>query len=217
MSKTNQTTEAELTVWYQSLQAGDADAASKLFEHCFPRLLGHARRKLPSHLRRVLDEEDVALSAFESFCRGAQRGTLGDIENRDELWRLLICITARKGLAHVRHELRQKRGGGKVRGESIFTKGDGSPAGMDQVSGGDLSPETLAQFDDQCRHLLQALGDETLQTIALLRLEGYSVAEIASRLDCAKRSVERRLSLIRKTWQTTEEEEHGTSSTEDDR
>lgn len=209
MSEPSQTTEAELTLWYQSLQSGDSDAASQLFEHCFPRLLRHARSKLPAHLLRVLDEEDVALSAFESFCRGAQRGTLGDIENRDELWRLLTCITARKGLSHVRHEMRQKRGGGKVRGESIFTKVDGTRLGMEQVAGRDLSPETLAEFDDQCRHMLEALGDETLQTIALLRLEGYSVDEIASRLGCAKRSVERRLSLIRKTWQTTEAEVDG--------
>ncbi|WP_231743943.1 ECF-type sigma factor [Stieleria neptunia] len=49
------------------------------------------------------------------------------------------------------------------------------------------------------------LDDSVLQTVALLRLEGDSVDEIAQRLGCAKRSVERRLNLIRTIWQSDEQ------------
>jgi DNA-directed RNA polymerase specialized sigma24 family protein len=199
-----------VTLWYQSLQDGDEQAAEKLFEHCFPRLLRYARAKLPENLKRALDEEDVALSAFKSFCKGAQAGALGEIQGRDELWRLLACITARKGMAYIRHETRQKRGGGKLRGESIF-RSPGQPSGdnsgqpgIQNVADARCSPAALAELEDECRHLLDILQDETLQTIALLRMEGYSVEEIAARIGSAKRSVERRLNLIRRIWTESE-------------
>jgi hypothetical protein len=53
---------------------------------------------------------------------------------------------------------------------------------------------------DECRHLLEALGDETLRQIALLRMEGHCDGEIASRLDCSLRTVSRKLKLIRDIW-----------------
>jgi DNA-directed RNA polymerase specialized sigma24 family protein len=61
-------------------------------------------------------------------------------------------------------------------------------------------PDAKAEFANECQQFLERLGDETLQTIALLRIEGYSVDEIATRVGCAKRPVERRLSLIRSIW-----------------
>ena len=115
-------TDEAVTRWVESLEHGDEQAAARLWEYCFPRLLRYADKRLPQHLRRVLDEEDVALSAFKSFCMGAARGAFPDMHGRDELWRLLMCITSRKAQARMRHELREKRGSGKVGGESIFLK-----------------------------------------------------------------------------------------------
>ncbi len=204
-------TDEAVTRWVESLEHGDEQAAARLWEYCFPRLLRYADKRLPQHLRRVLDEEDVALSAFKSFCMGAARGAFPDMQGRDELWRLLMCITSRKAQARMRHELREKRGSGKVGGESIFLKGAnsfGSVAGIGNVAdGGAPTPEVLAQFSDECEHLMNLLEDETVKAIALLRIEGYSVDEIARRVGCAKRSVERRLKLIRKTWSHAAESE----------
>ncbi len=198
--------EGEITRWIRSLEAGDEDAATALWQYCFPRLLSYSRGKLPAHLRRVLDEEDVALSAFKSFCIGAAKGSLGDIKGRDELWRLLYCISARKANGYVRNQTRQKRGGGLVAGESTFKSAslpDGQN-GIDQVADPSASPATLAQFANDCQQLFEMLHDDMLQTIAILRIEGYSVDEIASRVGCAKRSVERRLQLIRKIWNSAD-------------
>jgi DNA-directed RNA polymerase specialized sigma24 family protein len=187
------------------MEAGDQDAATALWQHCFPRLLSYSRGKLPAHLRRVLDEEDVALSAFKSFCIGAAKGSLGDIKGRDELWRLLYCISARKANGYVRNQTRQKRGGGLVAGESTFkSKSLDGQNGIDQVADPSSSPATLAQFADDCQRLFEMLQDDMLQTIAILRIEGYSVDEIATRVGCAKRSVERRLQLIRKIWNSAD-------------
>ena len=40
------------------------------------------------------DEEDAALSAFVSFCTAAGEGRFPDLPDREELWRLLVVITA---------------------------------------------------------------------------------------------------------------------------
>jgi RNA polymerase sigma factor (sigma-70 family) len=191
-----------VTRWIESLETGDEDAAARLWEYCFPRMLRYASRRLPDNLRRAMDEEDVAISAFRSFCMATARGAFTELNGRDELWRLLLCITARKARARIRHETREKRGGGKVGGESILMTGSdqGSGGQIGQVPGHSPSPEMLAQFADECQWLLDQLGDDTLKAIALLRVEGYTVDEIAQRVGCAKRSVERRLTLIRKTW-----------------
>ena len=54
---------------------------------------------------------------------------------------------------------------------------------------------------EEYRRLLDRLGDEALRQVAIDRLEGYTNDEIASRLGCARRTVARRLDLIRKIWE----------------
>ncbi len=204
----------DVTRWVRLIEDGDEQAATALWQYCFPKLLAYSRRKLPDHLRRILDEEDVALSAFKSFCLGAANGALRDVKSRDELWRLLYCITSRKAQGYIRHQTRAKRGGGTVAGESIFkskSQSDGE-SGMDQVADPSASPAMLAQFANDCQKLFEMLEDEMLQTIALLRIEGYSVDEISQRVGCAKRSVERRLQLIRMIWQSSESMESSSTS-----
>tara|TARA_R110002049_G_scaffold2750_9_gene22392 strand:- start:68919 stop:69542 length:624 start_codon:yes stop_codon:yes gene_type:complete len=198
----------DVTAIIRRLEEGDVSASVELWNYCFPRLLSYCRGKLPEHMRRVLDEEDVALSAFKSFCLGAGQGAFGDIKGRDELWKLLFCIAGRKAGGYLRHQTRQKRGGGQVVGESIFqSEGhDSVDTGIDQVAGDAESPATIAQFANECQVLLDMLQDDNLQTIALLRIEGYSVDEIAERIGCAKRTVERRLNLIREIWKSLLEE-----------
>src|SRR5215831_17169934 len=100
-----------ITHWIGQLKAGDPVAAQKLWEVYFRRLVGLARKKLQGAARRAADEEDVALSAFASFCRRAERGQFPQLLDRDDLWQLLMVITTRKALNQVQHERRQKRGG----------------------------------------------------------------------------------------------------------
>ena len=59
------------------------------------------------------DEEDAALSAFDSLCAGLAKGQYPQLADREDLWRLLVVITTRKVRAQARRGLRQKRGGGR--------------------------------------------------------------------------------------------------------
>lgn len=189
-----------LVGWFDELRAGSDDAASALWARYFPRLVGLARAKLGGLARKAsADEEDVALSAFDSFCRRAKGGGFPQLNDRDDLWRLLSTVTARKAARLVRDQHRLKRGGGEVAGESVFD--DTTAPGIGGVAGAALPPAVEAELADDLLRMLDALGDDELKSIALWKMEGYTNAEIAGRLGKAVATVERRLALIRKTWE----------------
>jgi hypothetical protein len=88
--------DGSISGWINQLKAGDDAAVQKLWQAYFQRLVALARAKLRGVPRRAEDEEDAALSAFDSFCRGAEQGRFPQLNNRDDLWRLLVLITSRK-------------------------------------------------------------------------------------------------------------------------
>ena len=194
--------EGSVTGWIDHLRAGDDIAAQRLWERYFHELVRLARAHLRAKPRGAVDEEDIALSAFDSFCRGTEQGRFPRLDDRDGLWRLLVTITARKVVDQVERQCRKKRGGGRVWNETALDgpESQAGVGGLDQAVGREPTPEFAALMADECRHLLAALGDETLRQIALLRMEGYSDGEIASRLDCGLRTVGRKLKLIRDIW-----------------
>jgi DNA-directed RNA polymerase specialized sigma24 family protein len=196
--------DGSVTRWIGDLVANaDPDsAAQKLWGRYFGRLVHLARARYQAVPRRAADEEDVALSAFDSFCRGAAKGRFPRLGGRDDLWRILITITSNKAYDQWRRESRKRRGGGRVVGEEALVGPDPDvKGGLDQVMGREPTPEFAAQVADECGRLLAGLRDETLRQIALLRMEGYSNDEIASRIGCGVRTVERKLDLIRKAWE----------------
>ena len=111
------TDERSVTHWIHEIKKGESAAASALWERYFDQLVRLARRKLRGMPCRVADEEDVALSAFDSFCRAAAKGRFPDLADRDSLWRLLLQMTARKAVDLIRYNERKKR---KVFGESAI-------------------------------------------------------------------------------------------------
>ncbi len=192
----------EVTQWIESLANGDQEAATQLWEEYFEKLARLARRKLDGLPLRDSDENDIVQSAMYSFYEGAKKHRFDALRNRDDLWKLLVTITARKVTAKRRKHFAQKRGGGKVRGESIFIHGDDeeAEAGIGNVLGSEPTPELAADLAENCQTLLDRLDDEILRQIALLTLQGYKTEEIAGKLDCTRRTVERKLNRIREIW-----------------
>jgi DNA-directed RNA polymerase specialized sigma24 family protein len=199
--------DGSVTRWIGDLVAGDAagTAAQKLWERYFDRLVLLARDRLRAGPRGPADAEDAALDAFDSFCRAAAAGRFPRLDDRDDLWALLVTITARKASEQVRRERRLKRGGGLVRGEQELGRVDpGAGGGLDELVGREPTPELAAMIAEQYLHLLGRLDDATLRRIAAWKLEGYSNEEIAARLGCGLRTVERKLGVIRTTWRADE-------------
>jgi RNA polymerase sigma factor (sigma-70 family) len=177
------------------LKRGDHAAAEELWYSYMHRLLALARARLGGVPRRAADEEDVALSAFDSFCRRAERGRFAKLTDRDDLWQLLVLITERKAIDLMRREGRQTRGGGRVVAFSEVEK----QQPRDIVDPGP-TPEFAAQIFDELRELLGRLGDDSLKSVALAKMEGYTNKQIAERLGCIEQTVERKLRSIRKIW-----------------
>jgi DNA-directed RNA polymerase specialized sigma24 family protein len=190
-----------VSYWIGRLKEGERAAVQRLWEGYFRRLVGLVRTKLRAAPRQAADEEDVALSAFTSFCRAAEQGRFPRLEDRDDLWHLLVLIASRKAANQAKRERRQKRGGGKVVHASALPgaeEGDG-PLFADLI-GREPDPALAAQVAEACRRLLEMLGDTELRAVALAKLEGRTNPEIAATLGRSTSAVERKLGLIRSLW-----------------
>jgi DNA-directed RNA polymerase specialized sigma24 family protein len=193
------TAEGSVTHWLGLLKAGDATAAQKLWERYFQRLVALARQKLWGQRPRSADEEDVALSAFDSFCRGAEKGRFPHLDDRDNLWRLLMVLTGRKALHLLRDEGRQKRRGRPAAASRADRETEDSI--LEQITGREPTPLFAAQVAEECQRLLRRLDDRELESVAVWKMEGFTNEEIAAKLDCAPRTIERKLRIIRGVWQ----------------
>jgi RNA polymerase sigma factor (sigma-70 family) len=193
---------ASVSQWIDCLKAGDDEAAQNLWTRYGERLLQIARHKLQGRAKGIADEDDIAVCVFASLCRGAAAGRFTDIRNRDDLWWVLLAITQQKAVDLARHEFAQKRGGGRVLSEATTGSSQNCGPGilLDDLIGSEPTPEFFAILQEQTQRLFECLDDDLLRTVATLRIEGYTVEEIAAKLDLSTRSVERKLKLIRETW-----------------
>ena len=191
--------------WLLKVRNGDEEAAAELWKTYFARLTALVRTRLRTRPRRVCDEEDIALSAFDSFFRAAQNGRFPDLNDRQDLWQVLVMLAVRKTAEEGRRETRRKRGSGKVRGHSALIGVDARDDAESPFDALDTkpSPALAAALAEDFSTLIVRLNDDTLQRIALWKLEGYSNSEIADRLGRQPRTVERKLHLIRTIWLET--------------
>jgi DNA-directed RNA polymerase specialized sigma24 family protein len=195
-----------VTYWIHQLKEGERDAVQKLWEDYFPRLVRQARQWLRGTRTQAVDAEDIALSAFDTFCRRAEEGCFPKLFDRGDLWQLLVVIAFRKTCNQVHHEARRQPQNGKVYDASALASKDADDAGsiLSSVIGREPDPALVIEIAEKCRHLLEMLSTAELQNVALWKLEGYSNAEIAAKLNGgngrAVSTVERKLALIRKIW-----------------
>lgn len=186
--------------WIAGLKDGDSLAVQNLWDRYFERLVRLAKKRLGNSPKRVADEDDIAQNVFHSLCRGAKAGRFTDINGRDDLWWLLLGITRQKVADHVRKETAQKRGPSQVQNESGLNANKSQGFFLDQLLGDEPSPEFLAILNEENERLLNLLRDDQLRRIAIWRIEGYTVEEIAVNLGISTRAIERKLRLIRTAW-----------------
>jgi DNA-directed RNA polymerase specialized sigma24 family protein len=188
-----------VTAWLGRVKVGDQEAAQQLWQRYFDQLVRMARGKLRFARRRVVDEEDVALSAMDSFFRAAAAGKFPKLNDRHGLWPLLVTITTRKAIKVNKHEQSQKEGGGKVRGDSALTGGSSAEPGWQQVLGRKPDPAFAWLVAEEFERVL-ALLPESLRSVALWKMEGFTNSEIAAKLGRIERTVEIKLQRIRRLW-----------------
>lgn len=181
----------------RDFRGGDPAAFEALWQRYFDRLVAMATRLAASV------GEDAALSAFHSFHRRARRGDFPNLDDRDDLWVQLMTLTRQKIIDTRRRDNALKRGGGvKTIRESDLPGGDeGGEIGLAEIVGREPDPEFAAIMTEQCRRLLEALGDDGLREIALLKMGLHTHQEIADRFGRSLSWVNRKLDLIRTLWE----------------
>lgn len=190
-----------ITQWIGGMRHGDESSVQRLWERYFTRLVHLADRRLPAHVKRIRDEEDIALSAFNSLYNGVTQGRFPQVDDRQDLWSLLVMITARKANRALRSAATIKRGGREFIGDLAGDNGS-SPL---EIFAKDPTPEFAAMVAEESERLLKKLPDDSFRHLVTLKMEGHTNDEISQRLGCGKRTVERRLALIRKIWSCSDE------------
>ena len=184
-----------VTTWLHLLRAGDPAAAQPLWERYYGDLVRLAHTHLTAQVRGAVDPEDVALSAFASFCRGAAEGRFPQLNDRHDLWRLLFTMTLRHAADQARREGARRRGGGsRIDVADLLDLPD---ADLDQLPGDAPDPAWAAAVAEEVAALLRDLPGDDLRQLAQLRLEGHTLPEIARQTGRSLRSVERKWALVR--------------------
>ncbi|QJW98170.1 ECF-type sigma factor [Frigoriglobus tundricola] len=186
-----------VTVWLDRLKSGgDRDAAvARLWERYFAQLVGQAHNHLRGK-RAAVDGEDVALIAFEGFVRALEAGRFPKLNDRNDLWSVLLRMTANKARNSIRDEYRQKRGGCRVHHQLPDDESD--PVAVPAAP--DSDPAEAVALAEGGESLLAALGNAELRRVAILALEGHTNVETAAAIGKAVATVERKLKRIREIW-----------------
>lgn len=194
-------TSSDAGSWIERFRKGESDAVQLVWDRYFARMVSAARGRLAGTACCVTDEEDVALSAFKSFWHGARDGRFSVSAERTDLWPLLLTLIRNKAIDRARLETRQKRGGVGTTQSGAFRRSAKFP--LQDFPTTDPTPEAAAQIKDELCRLFKLIDDGSdgdLRRIVLWKLDGQSTAEIAARLGCVPRTVERKLRIIGSLW-----------------
>jgi RNA polymerase sigma factor (sigma-70 family) len=169
------------------VQEGSSSAVRPLLSAYFGRLVRLAHKRLRNLPGLGSYDEDLALRSFQSVCqRLSDPARSLDLAGREDLWRLLATRTTSRAIDLIRRQ------------RPVKILGDDDLAQL-QIRG--PTPGEAAELADECRRLLGLLKEPELRQIALWKVEGYTHEEIAARLDCVPRTIERKVSRIRLLWE----------------
>jgi len=183
-----------------AMQSGEDRAFTAFFNRHYDQLVQFAKKKLGSFPLRTFDEHDVAQSAMKSLFKSLRKNRL-EAQNSIELWQILISITKNKLIDRRRRQHAQKRGSGMVRGDSIWTQaGDDNLFYEQQDTKQNMTPDAQVELLETTDLLFQRLEDDKTREVARLLLEGYRINDIAEKLNCVRRTIERKIVHIRELW-----------------
>jgi RNA polymerase sigma-70 factor, ECF subfamily len=180
----------------ERLRRGDEDAARRIVEAFFRRLIGLARLRLEGPILAKEGPEDVVQSALASFFR-RQASDPFELTSWDSLWGLLSVITLRKCGHRIEYYLAQIR---DIRREAgaLDTSSDESTAPWQAIAR-EPTPSEAAALRDTLGQLLKDM-DERERNVVQLTLEGYSVPEISRKVGRSEYLVRKLLERIKERW-----------------
>ncbi len=173
--------------WFELFRKGDETAARELFDRYVNQVMKLARRHLNRPMASRVDAEDIAQSVFRTFFTRARKGQF-QVEEADDLCKLLARITVHKTFRQIAFHKRAKRDPGAQTGEPQEIL-------MNRLTSGP-TPEEAVAFVDHLESFLSKL-QPTERKILELRMEGYNNLEIAEQLGISDRKIRRLMERIR--------------------
>lgn len=206
-SENKSTSRQSVSEWLDDLKEGDSFAAQRIWSRYLNQLVKIADRKLGKRRLRLGDGEDVAIVAFTHFLSGVAEGRFPELDDRDDLWQVLMMLTDRKAKDHLDRERAFKRGADRTIGESAADPRNQLIPNLDYLAGNRPAPEFAVQFAEEMEAMFAKLEDTQLARIASAKLQGFTNQEIAAQEEVGLRTIERRLALIRRIWVSSGENE----------
>jgi len=176
------------------LDAGEDEAASKVFHRFAKPLIALARQRLDTQLRQKVDPEDVIQSVFRSFFAHQAAGELTGLRSWDSLWGMLVLMTLRKCRRQRRLFYADRR---DVRREITLTP-LASESDAWELCDREPTPAEAAVLTETVEELLEQFAGRPRQILTLF-LQGYTAPEISSQIGCTERAVYRTYARV-KEW-----------------
>ncbi len=158
-------------------RSGDEEAARRLFERYYTRLIELIRRQLGWRLKEVEGSTDIAQSVMRSFF-GRAREAQVQFGPEDSLWPLLVTITLNKIRNRAKFWQRDRRD----RSRQVTLAEHNDPLESEP------SPQDAAMMTELIKQLLEPFPERRRRIIELI-LEGHGVGEIAAMVGATERTV----------------------------
>ncbi len=167
----------------ERIRGGDDDAATALYERYADRVKWFVQSRASDQLKHQVEPEDIVQSIFKSVFRGMEsRGY--EAPEGGTLWHLIAVVAIHKVRKNVSRRLAAMR---DVRRTESLESLDFEQAG---------AFESKQEMEVAVREAIECLSPQE-QTVVNLRMQNYSVEEIAKQIGCSPRTVERRLQQVR--------------------
>lgn len=193
-----------VSILISKVKEGDEDSVRELWNRYSGALVRSAQTRISKQVAAKVDSEDLAQSVFFAIYRGAVEDKFDQLNDRAGFWTLVLAITRRKAVDRIRNLTAAKRGGAAAMRASQEAVGESVANIVDRAPSREVDPQVEVECEDLLESLKQQLDIEDasgmLTRVAMSRIAGLSVKEIAAELDRTERTVERKLSLIRSLW-----------------
>ena len=185
-----------ISQWVLRLKSGNPTATQAIWDRFYPKLVEAANKRLIKNPDPATSGEDIAQSSFRNVCLGVLEGKYPQLENRDDLWKLLLVSMINRVRSHYRSINAQKRA---VSLEESIDSID------DELLVQFKSPAAQSELDDLIDFLLNKLDQEDpsgqLRQIAVLYLNEHSASDIAKIIHRRKTNILHKVQLIRALWE----------------
>jgi len=174
-------------------------AENQLHGEYYPVVIANIKRRLRRSPRLAIDADDIAnLTLYRTMKRSAESSTQ-EVWNRVAFLKFCIVVSNRLVSVEKRHYSRQKRSA------DLPGQGTGTLINFDLIQSTDM--ESYPTFRMEEAELIESislsLDVNRLGKVLFYKLQGYTTQEMATQLDCDRRTIERNLNCIRKRIQET--------------